>query len=466
MRTAWLLIAGVTMAARPAAAQPERSALAERLRAFEEAWEKQTEPAARKRALAVLPKATTQFLTLQLGEAGRTLDLARSALASDVTPSAGRQWVASLTAVAETRLVDATAKELVVTVEPLYAAGGPVPKDIELQLWFTNAGVVTVRPTAFPVTVKVPLPPPGDSTGLDRRLYFAAEGAKERVERTAVVSQVRDLRPRLAALKAAVAAWPALDTVEKATARDRLTMLTDLADGTVPEMGFPAAGLLANAETMLDGKPFFTAGRPGEFWLSVPLGGKKTAPVRVFVPRGLDPKKPVPVVVALHGAGGSENLFFEGYGRGRIVTECRERGWVLVATRSGFGFASTPPVPEVLAELAKRYPLDLKRAFLVGHSMGAVQTVELLQKHPGTFAAAAALGGGGRVRAGDPLKGVPVFVGVGAKDFALSSARLLHKALADGGAKATLKEYPDVEHMAVVREALADVFAAFDAAAR
>ena len=34
----------------------------------------------------------------------------------------------------------------------------------------------------------------------------------------------------------------------------------------------------------------------------------------------------MPVVVALHGAGGSENLFFEGYGAGHIVTECRKRG--------------------------------------------------------------------------------------------------------------------------------------------
>ena len=62
---------------------------------------------------------------------------------------------------------------------------------------------------------------------------------------------------------------------------------------------------------------------------------------------------------------------------------------------------------------------------------------------------------------------LPLFVGVGSKDFALRGAEALHKALADAGAKrATFKEYPDLEHLVIVREALPDVFAVFDEAAR
>lgn len=41
-----------------------------------------------------------------------------------------------------------------------------------------------------------------------------------------------------------------------------------------------------------------------------------TEPIRILVPRGLDINKPVPIVFALHGAGGTENLFFDGYGNG------------------------------------------------------------------------------------------------------------------------------------------------------
>jgi pimeloyl-ACP methyl ester carboxylesterase len=170
------------------------------------------------------------------------------------------------------------------------------------------------------------------------------------------------------------------------------------------------------------------------------------------------------VVVALHGMGGSENLFFEGYGAGRIVTECRTRGWLLVSPRSGFGLGGTPPILDLLEQLAKIYPLDPKRVFVVGHSMGAMQAVELVQKHPGKFAAVAALGGGGTVRDAKAFADLPVFVGVGAKDaLALAGARELNKALASAK-KLTFKEYPHVEHMVIVREALPDVFEMFDRA--
>ena len=290
-----------------------------------------------------------------------------------------------------------------------------------------------------------------------------------RIRRTALgISQIADPVARLIAIKKAVAGWDAIDTVERATVRDRAPLLEDLLlERAVPETDLPAADLLKNAEAMLNGEPFYTAEKPGEYWLSVPLEGKKTAPARVFVPRNLDPQKPVPVVVALHGAGGSENLFFEGYGAGRVVTECRKRGWVLVATRSPINFLGAPPVTAVLDQLTKRYPLDPKRTFVVGHSMGAMQTIDLAQKHPGRFAAVAALGGSGTAKDLKAFAALPVFIGVGDKDFALAGARALYKALADGGAKnATLKEYPGVEHMVIVREALPDVFAVFDARAK
>ncbi|MBY0458623.1 MAG: hypothetical protein K2V38_14885, partial [Gemmataceae bacterium] len=401
-------------------------------------------------------------------EAGKSLDVAGYALTTDAEPSESRLCAWSLHATPETRLVDGTAKELTVTIKPFYTVAGDPPKNLEIQLWFSDKQITTIKPARFPHTEKIPLPPLGDFRGLDRKLYFMVESGKE-IRRSAVgISQVADLETRLAGLKKASAEWKALDTIEKATVRDRLELLDGLRSGAVPETDLPAADLLENAERMLDGKDFFAAAKPGQYWLSVPLGEKKTSPVRVFVPKGLDPQKPVPVVVALHGAGGSENLFFEGYGGGRIVTECQKRGWVLVATRSGLNFGGGgPPVPAILDELTKRYPLDPKRTFVVGHSMGAMQTIDLVQKAPGRFACAAALGGGGTVKEPKPFAELPVFIGVGEKDFALAGARALNKALTGGGAKrVTLKEYPNVEHMVIVREAMADVFALFDAQAK
>jgi predicted esterase len=466
--------AAVLLAAGSASAQPRpdpadlpalRYELGRRLKRFEAEWEKHTAEDARRDALAHVEKLTPQFFAFQFGEAARGLDRAAYALATDAEPGASRQWAWSLYAVPEARVVDGGAKGLTVTVKQLYAVKGDLPKGLEVQLWFTDKQVTVVKPTQVPFAVTVPLPPLGEFKGLDRRLYFLVEAGRE-VRHTAIgVSQVADLKPRLAALKKAVTAWDAIDSIEKATARDRAHLLADLAGGAVPETDLPAADLLANAEAMLDGMPFYGAAKPGQFWLSVPTGEKKSTPVRVFVPRGLDEKKPVPVVVALHGMGGSENLFFEGYGAGRIVAECRARGWLLVAPRSGLGLGGAPPAPAILDQLAKHYSLDRKHVFVVGHSMGASQAVELVQKHPGYFAAVAALGGGGAVRDPKAFADVPVFVGVGEKDaLARDRTRGLNKALA-GAKKLTFKEYPHVEHMVIVREALPDVFAVFDTTA-
>lgn len=457
-------LACVLLLAAPARAQPERYELGRRLKAFEAAWERFEGPQARDRALALLPKATSQFFSLQLGEAGRTLDLAAFALGTDVPPSAGRQAVWSLYAVPETRILDGNAKEVAVTVQPFYAVKGEFPKSLELQLWFTNRDVVTVRPGKFPLTVKVPVPPLGESRGLDRRLYFLADGAKELRPTAVGVSQVADPVPRLAALKKAADGWERLETIEQATVRDRARLLASLAAGDTADTDIPAAGLLENAEAMLDGKPFFTPAMHGQFWLSVPLGGRKSAACRVLIPRGLDRAKPVPVVVALHGAGVGANTYFEAYGAGRVVRECEERGWVLVAPEGGLGLTE-PPVPQILERLGERYPLDAKRVFLVGHSMGAAQALSLAAT--GRYAGVAALGGGGRVARPAALAGLPVFVGVGDKDsLALGGARALNKALTAAGAKAlTYKEYPGVEHLVIVREALPDAFEMFDRAA-
>jgi predicted esterase len=454
----------VLLVAAPAAAQPERYELGRRLRAFEAAWEKSDTPSAHQRALAELPKLTSQFFSLQLGEAGRTLDRAAFALASDAGPSAARQFVRSLYPAPETRLVDGSAKEISVTVRPFYPVKGDVPKGLELQLWFTDKQVVKVKPEKFPLTAKVPLPPLGEFRGLDRRLYFLADGAKELRPVAVGVSQVADLKDRLASLKKAAEGWGELRTIEQATVRDRVRLLTRLAAGEVADTDIPAAGLLANAEAMLDGKPFYTPTRHGQFWLSVPLGGKASVACRVFIPKGLAKEKPVPVVVALHGAGAGADMWFEGYGAGRIVRECEERGWVLVAPESGLGLVS-PPVERILEKLGDRYPLEAKRVFLVGHSMGARQALELAVG--GKFAGVAALGGGGKV-AKEAFGELPVFVGAGEKDsLALNGARALRKALSEAGAKAVnYKEYPGVEHLQIVREALPEVFEMFDAAGK
>jgi predicted esterase len=466
MRTAVLLLLALPLAAilaGPAAAQAERYELGRRLKEFEREWEEQTDPAARKRALAILPGASTRFLSLQPGEAGRALDAATHALGHGAPPTAAQEWAAALCAIPEKRLIDGGVEELTVTVKPLYPVKAAIPKGFTVTVGFAGQKKLPVPTDKFPAVVKVPVPPldKGDRE-FDRFLSLEVTAGEAGGLELVPVAQVADLAGRLANLKAAIDKWPALDTPEKATARDYAELLAGAADGAVPETDLNLGQMLRHAEHRLGPDPWYTADLPGDFRFSVPLGGKQTAPIRMEVPQRLDPKKPVPLVVALHGAGGSENLFFEGYGRGRIVKECTKRGWLLVAPRGGL--VAVPPVAEIIAKLAERYPIDRKRVFLVGHSMGAAQAVELVQRHPGTFAAAACLGGGGRVRKPEALADLPLFIGVGSKDdLALAGARALNKALSAAGAKrVAFKEYPALEHMLIVREALPDVFAAFD----
>jgi predicted esterase len=481
MRTAVPLLFVLFLTANAATAQVERYELGRRLKRFEAAWEEQTDPAARKRALAVVSKASPQFLAFQLAESARTLDEARFALRSAEPPSDAERWAAAVYLAPESRLVDAGKKSISVTLRALYPVRADLPRVPVARIGFARAEPVTVELKSLPVTVELPIPDEVRTRARgDRDLEIAHSiSISDRTDeaRLMPLSAITNLDRRLSKLRKGVAALPSTGSLEAATLLDRIDLLGRLAGGEVPETDLPAARLFAEAEKLelalrhakgrdlADG--YYGRHRGGECWLSVPTGKDRRTACRLFVPDGLDAKKPVPLVVALHGAGGSENLFFEGYGNGRTVKECAERGWMLLAPRGGGLLGGTPPVAEVVAKLSERYPIDPKRVFLLGHSMGAAQAVELVQQNPGRFAAVACLGGGGRVRKHGAFAELPLFVGVGSKDFALRGAKSLSKALADAGAKrATFKEYPELEHLMIVREALPDVFAIFDGSDR
>ncbi len=447
-------------------AQPERYELGQRLKAFELAWEAQTDRMARERALVVLPKVTTQFFSLQLGEAGRTLDTARFALVAAEPSTPAVFWWTSLYPLPEKRLIDCTAKELIVDLKFFY----PVkiaPPDVVIRVGIRGGKVVEHRAATLPKRVTLELSqiaakPPAD---LELTMEIQSEG-KVIAVRNVIVSRAEKVEAKLAELRKSLKEWPA-KTIENATVEADIELLAELHEGVVPEIDVYAAKRLARTSGLLESltknTPHFGMSHTGDQTFTIP-NGKRPVPVRFDLPKGVTKEKPVPLVIALHGAGGTENLFFEGYGAGQIVKECEKRNWLLVAPGSGLKFGSGPPVKVIIDELATRYPIDRKKIFIVGHSMGAAQTIALCQSHPGLFAGAAALGGGGAVKTPMAFDELPIFVGVGTADFALNGSRELMKNLKAGGAKnLTVKEYPKIEHMAIVREALADVFAIWDA---
>ncbi len=443
-----------------AIAQADRYDLGARLVAMERAWD-DAAPTAKRQAVAALDGAVPAFFRGQAEKAAAMLDTARFALRGRPATSAER-WAESLIVRPDARLYDSVTGRLAVHALACYSPKleGAFSGTLRLTLRDADDAVranADFNLSKIPATtvLSVANVPEGDYILRSDVVVGDQVCATYRVG----VSFARNLAARLAALRTASTDDA---TMEAKTLASLSRRLNALANGDPPETDFPAARLLAEAEALANAvavkRPFYTPERPGQFWLTLGSG----APVRVAVPPAAKDGKPLPVVVALHGAGGSENMFFDTYGHGAIVRGCAKRGWLLVATRAGL-LGGAPPAAAVVDELAKRYPVDESRVYLVGHSMGAAHAMMLVQQSPERFAAAAALGGGGLVRKPEAVKQVPLFVGCGAQDFALGSARALARdAEKAGNPRVRLKEYADCEHIVICQVAMGDAFAFFE----
>lgn len=321
--------------------------------------------------------------------------------------------------------------------------------------------------------------PAGSAADFERASPAAGERNSASEEpRSLWLSVVPDLEPRLAALEAGAATLgPQAPALEAATLAGHLELLRQLASGPAGETEFPAARLLEEAEALLDcalrGRPWLTSQRSGEHWISVPTGKRPTR-VRLWLPPdlGAEAGPGRPLVLALHGAGGSENLFFDGHGDGLIRRLCAERGWILAAPRLGLLGGGAPEL--LPAALAERLPIDLTRVFVVGHSMGAARALSLAREAPGLAAALVLLGGGRPLRDPEALRQLPIWIAAGERDFGRPGAEALQASLARAAAQPTAADLarphelwivPQVEHLLVVPAALPRAFAWLDARA-
>jgi predicted esterase len=454
-------------------APAERYELGQRLRALEKVWDVQSEAEARQRATPHLKRAVTTFFAFQPGEAGRCMDLARFALQSPEGPPSEVRWAESLRLQTSTRLADRADPVLGLTLSSFYNPNIEKPGQVQLRVALVDAaGKEQGRPweaaiEALPVQGKLSLK--GVAEG-DRVLRLEIRQEKKLLVRREIgVSCVADCKRRLEELQKAADQLPREPLrTDRETLRGHLRLLDVLARGEALETDYPAARLLAEAEALqatIAKETEFYRNRAGQFWLTLATG-RTASPVRLLAPEAVKQGKPLPLIVALHGAGGSENLFFEGYGRGTMVRGCQQRGWLLVAPR-GTGFVGTAPLAELIDEVARFYPVDRKKVFLVGHSLGAMQAVSAASTMPEKIAAVVALSGGGTLRSSEELKKVAFFAGVGSEDFALLTVRGLHEQLKKAEVEnVRYREYPGIEHMMIVDVAGKDFFSWLDELAR
>ena len=96
----------------------------------------------------------------------------------------------------------------------------------------------------------------------------------------------------------------------------------------------------------------------------------------------------------------------------------------------------------------KDLPIDAKRVYVTGLSMGGYGTWDLLARKPELFAAGVPVCGGADEATAEAVKGVPVWAFHGAKDGVVKPARSKNMvaALEKAGAKPKFTEYPTVGH--------------------
>lgn len=299
----------------------------------------------------------------------------------------------------------------------------------------------------------------------DHRLVveFGAESATW-ITRELGLSIATRATERVAAARIKLDAKIDAPALERATATRLLELLEPLLAGETLETDVPAARLLRELEGLGElaaDRRSYVAFHPGEFLLRVPIGNR-AVDVRLSSPPVAEGELR-PCVVALHGAGGSDNLFFDGHGNGAAVRLASERGWLFVAPKAPF-FGSVD-VAGLLDALGERYAVDRSRVYLVGHSMGAAQALSFAREHPEAVAALAVIGGGRPGKCDAALARLPVYVAAGSEDFGRAGARALHASLVEHGGKPRLDVRRGIEHLTIVQEVLPTVYGFFDGVA-
>ena len=138
-----------------------------------------------------------------------------------------------------------------------------------------------------------------------------------------------------------------------------------------------------------------SADTPGlhEIMLASATDGK-LEPAAVIVPRGYDPRRPVSMVVALHGMGETESDVVSR----RQLRELADRSGALVVAPYAFGDGRYPDrsvrnVYTVADVAAKRFHADPHHVYLIGYSNGGIGVFHVARSQPTRFAAICSVAG-------------------------------------------------------------------------
>ncbi len=192
----------------------------------------------------------------------------------------------------------------------------------------------------------------------------------------------------------------------------------------------------------------------GDVWRSFRGNNNAVIAYRVVASQAVARSKtPVPVLFALHGAGGDENIFIDAYGAGITPFTAREQG-VLLVSPATVGFGASPLNFDILlAQLRTEYNIDTTRVYVLGHSMGAGVAARLASQRPAAIAAAVCLAGGSAVT----VAGAPPILFIGAALDPIVPAKGVRLA-ASGTPTGTYQELANEGHTLMVRNGIRSAF--------
>jgi hypothetical protein len=298
----------------------------------------------------------------------------RRLLAKGTTLLSGRPWTdttdfqTSLLLRTEQSLADPAAP-LVVRLEQLYAPDLQLSQSLRARATLTARAAGTAA-TARPSVVKElgtydgvardlrdsPLLMEYDVRDVPDGRYVVAVELMDSVHAlgTATLSiMVRQgLAQRMQQLETAAATAPSALRAELLFPVDRVRKINR---GDLEVRTFDLAGGFAAADSVLAAvndkrDPF--AGRTGDLkrhYLLEPA--REVMPYRLHVPTSYSPSKPMPLIVALHGLGQTEDSFFDAYGRA-LPRLAEQHGYILLAPLGyrvdggyGWGVGAAPTDP-------------------------------------------------------------------------------------------------------------------------
>ncbi len=174
----------------------------------------------------------------------------------------------------------------------------------------------------------------------------------------------------------------------------------------------------------------------------------------VYVPRGYDGTKAMPVILFLHGSGerGTDGVTSAQIGLGAAIEANPDRfnALVVLAQATKTWESDSDDAKAALAaldEVMAAYKVDPARQILTGLSMGGSGTWSIAAANPDRFAAIAPICGRGKVATVGSIKALPAWTFVGDLDTSpLPSLREMADALRGLGANIHQTEYRNVPH--------------------